>query len=749
MTSGVRPETDAAPASGLPAPAGSVDPSTLFGSAVAEVRAGARSAQVAATLLAGLSPEERLWLLDGDGEFWSGMKAMGVAYNTEPIVLGALARIGLPGFRFSDGPRGVVMGRSTAFPVSMARGATWDTDLEERVGRAIGAEMRVQGGNFFAGVCVNLPRHPAWGRVQETYGEDPYLLGEMGAALTRGVRRHGMAVVKHFALNSMENARFTVDVSVEDAPLHEVYLPHFRRVVEEGVDGVMSAYNSVNGEWAGQSTQLLTHVLRDTWGFDGVTISDFVFGLRDAATSLAAGLDVEAPFRQQRAQHLPGDLEDGLASWEDVDRACLRILETQLRFHARERDPEPTLDVVFSSEHRALAREAARAAVVLLKNDDVQDRPLLPLDRDRTHRLAVLGRLADLANTGDRGSSNVRSPHVVTPLEALRAALPDVHIDVVADNADLEGARVASGAADLAVVVVGYTFEDEGEYLGADGMSAPGVRAVFPPFPPGVDLARMAAGSAHVMGDADGGDRASLRLREQDVALVRAAAAANPRTVVVLVSAGAVVTEEWRSFVPAVVLAGYAGSEGGSGLVDVLVGEADATGRLPYSIPTSEDHLPAFDRTATAITYDRWFGQRLLDREQVAAAFPLGFGLSYTTFRTTAVAVGPVDGEEFVATVDVVNTGARPGRHVIQLYAVLDVPGLPHRVLVGFAPVWLDPGQAAQVAVTASTRPFQRWIEGAFVLASADVVVEACSFSGDPQAVRAELDLTEAAPGVV
>nr|WP_254071182.1 MULTISPECIES: glycoside hydrolase family 3 N-terminal domain-containing protein [unclassified Rathayibacter] len=220
--------------------------------------------------------------------------------------MGEVARLGIPGLRFSDGPRGVVMGESTAFPVSMARGATWNLALEEEVGRAIGAEMRAQGGNFFGGVCINLPRHPAWGRSQETYGEDPVLLGEFGAALVRGVQRHGMAVAKHYALNSMENARFTVDVTADDAALHEVYLPHFKRVVEEGVAGIMTSYNSVNGEWAGQNEALLEGVLREQWGFEGITLSDFIFGLRDPAMSLRAGLDVEARSGSKGPEHSPG-----------------------------------------------------------------------------------------------------------------------------------------------------------------------------------------------------------------------------------------------------------------------------------------------------------------------------------------------------------------------------------------------------------------------------------------------------------
>ena len=238
-----------------------------------------------------------------------------------PIVHGEIERLGLPGTRFVDGPRGCVAGHGTAFPVSMARGATWDVGLEEEVGDVIGREIRALGGNFFGGVCINLPRHPAWGRAQETYGDDPHHLGEFGAALTRGTQRWVMACAKHYALNSMENARFVVDVTADEATLHDVYLPHFKRVVDEGVAAIMGAYNSVNGEWCGQNTYLLTTVLRDLWGWDGITVTDFIYGVRDAAGSLNAGMDLEEPFRQQRAERLAGQLDAGETSWDMVERA--------------------------------------------------------------------------------------------------------------------------------------------------------------------------------------------------------------------------------------------------------------------------------------------------------------------------------------------------------------------------------------------------------------------------------------------
>lgn len=308
---------------------------TAFDQAVQAVRSGATPETQAKMLYDQLTDDERLGLLDGDMPFWQGMaEMMTVGYNTVPYVHGAVDRLGIPGTRFVDGPRGCVAGHGTAFPVSMARGATWDLELEERIGEVIGQEIRAMGGNFFGGVCINLPRHPAWGRIQETYGDEPYHLGEFGAALTRGTQKYVMACAKHYALNSMENARFTVDVTIDEADLHDVYLPHFKRCVDDGVAAIMSAYNSVNGEWAGQNEYTLTEVLRKQWGWKGITVSDFIWGLRDEGKSLNAGLDLEEPLVQQRAMHLRQQLADGETSWEEVERSGVRLIAAQLRSYA-------------------------------------------------------------------------------------------------------------------------------------------------------------------------------------------------------------------------------------------------------------------------------------------------------------------------------------------------------------------------------------------------------------------------------
>jgi len=408
-----------------------------------------------------MTTDEKLWCLDGDAPFWAGLAYLAESgYHKSPFRAAEVERVGLPGFAFSDGPRGVVVDQATCFPVSMARGATWDTDLEERIGEAIGQELRAVGADLYGGVCVNVLRHPGWGRAQETYGEDPHHVGEMGAALTRGVQRHAMACVKHFACNSMENARFTVDISVDEAALHEVYLPQFKRIVDQGVAVVMSAYNSVNGDWCGQNGHLLTDVLRTEWGFSGFVISDWILGLRDAGRSLRAGLDVEMPYRMIRAGHLRADLDAGDASWAEVDRAVERVIATRLRFADVIADPVPGRDVLASPGHRSLAREAAAKSVVLLRNEPVEGAPLLPLDVPAGGTVALIGTLATAVNLGDGGSSDVWAPEVVTVADGLHSALLGVAVRVD-DGVDPQVSAALASSADVAMVVVGYTRLDE------------------------------------------------------------------------------------------------------------------------------------------------------------------------------------------------------------------------------------------------------------------------------------------------
>ncbi|MEV0718546.1 glycoside hydrolase family 3 C-terminal domain-containing protein [Asanoa sp. NPDC050611] len=666
---------------------------TAFDDLVGQVRTGQVDAGAAADrLVAVLSEDELRWLLDGDLPVRAAVR-LPARIKAGPVVAGAVPRLGIPGIRFSDGPRGVVMGRSTAFPVTMARAATWDPALEERVGLAMGLEARALGANYSGAVCVNLLRHPAWGRAQECYGEDPVLIGRMGVGLTRGLRRNVMACVKHFALNSMENARFTVDVEVSEEDLHAVYLPHFRAVVDAGAESVMSAYNSVNGSFADENAVLLTDVLRDEWGFTGFVTSDWVWGTHDAVRSLAAGLDVEMPLRMHRARDLPGALRSGRVSRSLVVRSARRILATTVRHYADRAVDEPVVD---HSTHRALAYEVAVRGAVLLRNAPVAGEPVLPL-APSVRRLAVIGRLATAPNLGDRGSSMVEPPETSSPLSGIRAALPSVAVDHV-DGADLSAAARVAAAADAVVVVAGLDAADEGErILNDDPASIAFLGFPFTLRPVQWLAAKVARRATRFR---PGGDRSSLSLHAHDESLIAAVAAANPRTVVVVVGGSAIIMEAWRDRVAAILLAWYPGMAGGRAIADVLTGAAEPGGRLPLAIPTSAAHLPFFDAGARRIRYDAWWGQRKLDRDGHAAAYPFGFGLGYTTF---AMALAGRSGD--TAVVRVTNTGDRPGSTVAQVYAFDADATPPVPALVGFRRVSLDPGVTADVPIDLDLTP--------------------------------------------
>jgi len=707
---------------------------SAFEEAARRHRAGESAAKLAAELVGEMTVEERLQVLDGDTELWAGLTDMASGgYHRHPWPASAVPRLGVPGFRFSDGPRGVVVGRATCFPVPMARAATWDPALEERVGEAIGVEMRRAGADLFGGVCVNLLRHPGWGRAQETYGEDPLLVGEMGAALTRGVQRHVMACVKHFALNSMENARFTVDVSVDDRALHEVYLPHFRRVVEEGVAAVMSAYNSVDGSWCGESAPLLSEILRDEWGFDGFVVSDFVFGLRDPVRSVQAGLDVELPFRQQRAATLPAALEDGRLERSAVSAAAWSVVTTLLRFADRLVPVDAPLPEgpVARPEHVALAREVAQRSIVLLRNEPVAGETVLPLAAEGT--VAVVGPLAAVANLGDRGSSDVLPPSAVTPWEGLRAALGDRLVDDPA-------------GADVAVVVVGCTYRDEGEFI--DGSTTQDLSGLFPQGPLDPPLRVDAPRVLDVEGEAPdfggGGDRRSLQLSAHDRRLVEAVAAANPRTVVVLMGGSAIVVDPWHEQVAAIVQLWYPGMAGGDAMADVLTGAVEPTGRLPFAVPVDEADLASFDPDATAVTYDLWHGQWLLDRQGVAARYPFGFGLSYTECVVERADLDVTVAGRLRVRATVRNLGERPADEVVQLYA-----GLPHgavarpaRRLAAFGRVVAAPGGVGELVLDVPVERLRARVDGEWSVEEGTYELVVGLSAADPQSIVLKAEIS-------
>ncbi|NML08078.1 glycoside hydrolase family 3 C-terminal domain-containing protein [Sphingomonas sp. G-3-2-10] len=647
---------------------------------------GATPAQIDAhvdRLLAELSLAEKVEMMSGRG-FFAALAEDDRVWGARPYRAGGgNERLGIPPLWFTDGPRGVTRGASTCFPCTMARGATFDSDLERRVGEVMGIEARAQDCSFSGAVCINLLRHPAWGRAQETYGEDPWHLGVMGAAMGTGIQAHNViATVKHFALNSMENARFKVNVTASERALHEVYLPHFKHCLDAGVATVMTAYNKVNGEYCGQDRTLLTDVLRHEWGFSGFVHSDWVRGVYEVYGA-PAGLDIENPEPLVFGEKLVAAVEGGSVEPAVIDRACRRILTTQFRFSTTE-DPLPAYpaELVASAPHRALALEVAEKCAVLLENDGT-----LPLRREAVRRIAVLGALADMENTGDNGSSRVRPPYVISPLAGLRAMLGE---DAVAFDAgeDLDTARKVAADADAVVVVTGYTAKEEGEYiigdvaLGADGEGGAQRRPSLSAVP-------------------IGGDRTSLELPEDQVALIRAAADSGKPVVVVIVAGSAVLVEDWRDRANAILMGFYAGMEGGTALARLLFGEVSPSGKLPFTVARDTAHYPFFDRDAEAIEYDLWHGYTRLDRDGHEARYAFGHGLSYAAFSYRALKASVADGAIAVS-VAVRNEGGVTADEVAQCY--IRVPGIAverqAKLLRAFRRLTLAPGETRIVEMT-------------------------------------------------
>ena len=726
---------------------------TAYELALTKVRGGAKPESVASELVSMMTLEEKIGCLDGAVPFWVGIKDITTGgYHSRPFRAAKVERLGVPGFHFSDGPRGVVVGEATAFPVSMARGATFDPDLEVRVGDAIGKELRAIGADLYGGICVNLLRHPAWGRAQETYGEDPHHVGEMGAALTRGAQRHVMATLKHFALNSMENARFGVDVTVDERALHEVYLPHFKRIVDEGVACVMTAYNSVNGEWCSQNHALLENILRDEWGFKGFVISDWIFGVRDGVKSLQAGLDVEMPYRMIRNAPIVAALAEGLITEELVASAVTRTIATMLKFNIGKL---PVLDrsVVLCKEHLTLSQEVAEKSMVLLKNDNVDGAELLPLNLKSGSKIAMFGRLAAARNIGDGGSSDVMAPNVVTPLVGIGAHFSNCEV-VYEPGLNLEGQVRLAKQSDVAVVVVGYTKEEEGEFIGDSEDTVDMVKQIPRQDDPILagEYEKYMRENHHYAPDelriksrngtfSIGGDRDSIRLLDHDVQLIRSVAKVQPRTIVVIVAGSAVVMSEWINEVPAVIMSWYSGINGGRALANILSGAVNPSGRLPFVIPHDESHLPFFDRNAKKITYDYWHGQWKLDRDGNEAMFPFGFGCSFTQFLIDSPEIELDVLIKFRCAVS--NTGSQDGATVVQVYAGLENSEIerPKRRLVAFKRVELRAGETKHVECTASlqslanrnTKTHSWFIEDGLWN------FEIAQFSGDPMALPLEL----------
>lgn len=592
---------------------------------------------------------------------------------------------GIPPAVLSDGPHGLraqnpdlnSFGLSdsrpaTCFPPAVTMATTWDEELVEVVGRAVGVEARALGVDVVLGPGLNIKRHPCGGRNFEYYSEDPLLCGRFAAAAVRGIQSTGVgACVKHFAVNNQESHRMVVDAVVDERTLREIYLAGFEHVVTEAQPwAVMAAYNSVNGEPATASPRLLREILRETWGFEGLVMSDWS-AVGDRVAGVAAGMDLEMPSsRGLSDDDVVAAVRQGRLPEAAVTACAQRVLDLAARAPGEAAGSIP-VDV-----HDALARRAAAAGTVLLTNDGT-----LPLDP--TASVALIGAMAEHPRFQGGGSSQVNPTRVTTALAALESrGATFTHHPVYdpqtgeAGRAEIAAAADAARAADVAVVLVGL--------------------------PPVVE--------------SEGFDRADLALPPQHDALVTAVAAANPRTVVAL-SNGSPVTLPWADDVAAVLECYLGGQASGGALVDVLYGDADPGGRLAETFPRARADVaadPFFPGRPHQVEHREglFVGYRHHVTAEVPPAFAFGHGLSYAAFdwsaprlSTDAIAAG----QDVELTVTVTNVARRAGSDVVQVY-LADRTGVvlrPARTLAAFAKVHLDPGESRDVTVVVPARAFQ------------------------------------------
>ena len=632
-------------------------------------------------LLDALTLEEKVSLLDG-GDFWRTR---------------AIERLGIPAIMVSDGPHGLRMQAeggdhlgldgsvpATCFPPAAGLASSWDVALLGEVGAALGRECRAEGVSVLLGPGINMKRSPLCGRNFEYLSEDPTLAGGLATALVDGLQSQGVgASLKHFAANNQETDRMTVSADVDERALREIYLPAFEQVVTRAQPWtVMSSYNRVNGVYAAESPWLLTEVLRDDWGFTGLVVSDWG-GVARRAVGLAAGLDLEMPASGGNgATKLHAALAAGEITADDVDRGVTRVLTLVDRALAG-RSVE--VDAVDVAAHHALARRAATASAVLLKNDG----DLLPL-APTGGTVAVIGEFARTPRYQGAGSSQVNPTRLDAALDALRAGLagrrevtfsPGFVVESdVADPALVAEAVEAAATADVVVLFLGLPASHESE----------------------------------------GYDRTHIALPAHQVDLLRAVADANPRVAVVLSNGSVVSVEPWADRAQAVLEGWLLGQAGGSATADLLLGATSPSGRLAETIPQRLEHNPAHGAFPGALGHVAYgegllIGYRWYDTHRLPVAYPFGHGLTYTTFAYGDLSVtaddDAPDGAGVRVTVTVANSGVRAGTETVQLYVADPVATVhrPEQELRAFARVTLEPGESRTVTLELDRRAFAFW----------------------------------------
>lgn len=598
-----------------------------------------------------------------------------------------MAQYDLPSIMMCDGPHGLrkqeaeadMLGvnasvPATCFPTAVTTGSSWNVDLMQRIGEAIAEEALANQVSIVLGPGANMKRNPLCGRNFEYISEDPYLAGKMAAGFIRGVEEKGVASsLKHFAGNSQETKRFTSDSLIDERTLREIYLTAFEIAVKEGKPStVMCAYNKINGTHCSDNRELLTDILREEWGFDGMVVTDWG-AMNDRIRGFAAGCDLNMPGGSDYMEEdVAKAVRAGRLSESDIDKSADRMIDLILN-STKNLKKDATYD---KDAHHALAKEAACEGMVLLKN---QDR-ILPMTEGK--KVALIGKMAEKIRYQGAGSSHINPTKISQPVDVIAHSALAMGCDERGNTTEalLSEAKQAAKEADVALVFAGLTENYESE----------------------------------------GFDRADMKMPKGHVQMIEAVAEANPNTIVVLMC-GSVVECPWADKVKGILYAGLSGQAGAEAIADILYGRVNPSGKLAETwIEKYEDCICAKDyaKEKDALYQEGLYvGYRYYDSADKKVRFPFGYGLSYTTFSYDNLHVRKIGVNKYQVTCEVTNIGDLTGQEVVQLYvaAVNSKIFRPAKELKAFAKVALEPGQTKEVSMTLDARSFSIYLGQTYV----------------------------------
>lgn len=683
-------------------------------------------------IIGSMTLKEKARLIVGTGMDGIDSSDSAVVGETHSIVPGAagttypIPRLGIPAVVLADGPAGLRIAPTrdgddntyycTHFPIGTMLASTWNTKLVEKVGEAIGDEVLEYGVDVLLAPALNIQRNPLCGRNFEYYSEDPLLSGKIAAAYVRGVQSKDVGTsVKHFAVNNQETNRMANDAQVSRRALREIYLKGFETAVKESEPWtVMSSYNYLNGIYTSENPELLTDLLRDEWGYDGMVMTDW-FGGSDAVAQMKAGNDMLQPGYNAQYEAIVEGVKNGTLDESVVDKNIGRILKMIVRtprFKGYKFSNRPDL-----ASHAALARSAACEGMVLLKNDT----DILPL-KPQIKKVALYGCTSYDFIPGGTGSGNVNRAYTVSLLDGLKNAgisaddqLRKAYAKHVQDWRDKQVPDTGKLAAFMPIVL-----PPERNFLSSE-LSAHAKTN---------DAAIITIGRGS--GEFQDRESSNFNLSEENKAMIadvsRAFRAAGKPVIVVMNIGSAVETSSWSDKADAILCAWQGGQEGGNSVTDVLTGSANPSGKLTMTFPIRyEDHAstanfpidipskkeltvgnkgPKYDRKLVDYTpyeEDIYVGYRYFDSFDKNVAYPFGHGLSYTTFSYDNAKVKQ-DGDKVYVTVNVTNTGKRAGKEIVQLYtsdSKAKERNKPEKELRGFAKTSeLSPGESETVCIS-------------------------------------------------